>query len=82
MENLLSVIAIVLSLVSGGFSLYSFFWTARRDRRQSTLDAYNQLQCQALDHLNYYTPSQIKEIAKNKSYVCYFYPFKRGRFMI
>ena len=64
MENLLSVIAIVLSLVSGGFSLYSFFWTARRDRRQSTLDAYNQLQCQALDHLNYYTPSQIKEIAK------------------
>lgn len=65
METVLSIIAIVLSVASGGFSLYSFFWTAKRDRRQATLDAYNQLQEQSLDYLNYYTPSQIAEIAKN-----------------
>ena len=36
-----------------------------RDQRQATLDAYNQLQEQALDHLNHYRPSQISEIAKD-----------------
>lgn len=65
METILSVIAIVISVLTGGFAAYTFYWTARRDRQQATLDAYNQLQKQALDHLNYYMPTQIKEIAKN-----------------
>ena len=65
METVLSAVAIVLSVISGGFSLYTFLWTARRDQKQATLDAYNRLQEQALDHLNYYRPSEIAEIAKN-----------------
>ena len=65
METILSIIAIVISVISGGFALYTFFWTAARDRQQATLDAYNQLQEQALDHLNYYMPAQIGEIAKD-----------------
>ena len=65
METILSIIAIVISLLTGAFAAYTFYWTARRDRKQATLDAYNQLQKQALDHLNYYMPTQIKEIAKN-----------------
>ena len=65
METTLSVVAIVLSVISGGFSFYTFIWTTRRDRKQATLDAYNQLQEQALDHLNYYRPTEIIEIAKN-----------------
>ena len=63
METALSIIAIILSVISGGFVLYSFAWTAQRDRKQATLDAYNLLQEQALDHLNYYMPAQIVEIA-------------------
>lgn len=66
METVLSIIAIVLSVISGIFALYTFFWTAARDRKQATLDAYNQLQEQALDHLNCYMPAAIKEIAKNR----------------
>ena len=66
METILSVIAIVLSVISGIFALFTFFWTAQRDRRQATLDAYNQLQVQALDHLNHYMPAAIKEIAKDR----------------
>ena len=62
METILSIIAIVISMISGGFALYTFFWTAARDRKQATLDAYNQHQEQALDHLNYYMPAQIAEI--------------------
>ena len=65
METILSIIAIVLSVISGGFSLYSFVWTAQRDRKQATLDAYNQLQEQSLDHLNYYRPDRIAQIAQN-----------------
>ena len=65
METTLSVVAIVLSVISGGFTFYTFIWTTRRDRKQATLDAYNQLQEQALDYLNYYRPTEIIEIAKN-----------------
>ena len=66
METILSIIAIVISVISGGFALYTFFWTAARDRQQATLDAYNQLQEQALDYLNLYRPSNIKEIVKDR----------------
>ena len=66
MDTILSIIAIVISVISGGFALYTFIWTAARDRKQATLDAYNQLQEQALDYLNYYMPAAIKEIAKDR----------------
>lgn len=66
METILSIIAIVISVISGVFALYTFFWTAARDRQRATLDAYNQLQEQALDHLNLYRPSNIKEIVKDR----------------
>lgn len=65
MDNILSIIAIILSVISGGFTFYTFIWTNRRDRKQATLDAFNQLQGQALDELNYYKIEQIAEIAKH-----------------
>ena len=64
METTLSVMAIVISVLSGVFALYTFFWTVRRDRKQATLDAYNQLQDQAFDKLNLYSPAAIREIAE------------------
>lgn len=66
METALSIIAIVISVISGVISFCTFHWTARRDRKQATLDAYNQLQEQALDQLNHYAPANIREIAKNR----------------
>ena len=63
METALSIISLVVSIITGGFALYTFFWTARRDRKQATLDAYNRLQEQALDHLNHYMPKAIEDIA-------------------
>ena len=50
--------------------LQAFSWITYRksivhDRQQATLDAYNQLQEQALDQLNYYVPTQVAEIAKD-----------------
>ena len=62
MEAVLSIIAIVISVVSGGFALYTFLWTAQRDRKQATLEAYNRLQNEVFDKLNLYKPSEIRDI--------------------
>lgn len=66
MEQPLSIIAIVISLISGAFACYTFVWTRCRDRKQATLDAYNQLQVQALDCLNKYQPANVREIANDR----------------
>ena len=66
METILSVIAIVLSVISGGFSFYTFLWTARRDRMQATLEAFNRLQGEVFDKLNTYKPAEIREICNDK----------------
>lgn len=71
METLLSVIAIALSVLSGGFALFVFLWTNRRDRKQATLEAYNRLQSEVFDKLNKYTPSQIQNICLDKQSVEY-----------
>ena len=65
METVLSIIAIIISVISGGFALYTFFWTAKRDRKQATLDAYNRLQNEALDNINLYNPQRIAGIIEN-----------------
>ena len=67
MEITLSIIAIVISLISGVFALYTFIWTAQRDKKQATLDAFNTLQEQALDVLNEYTGAEIKHIIEEKN---------------
>ena len=65
METTLSIIAILLSVVSGAFAIYTFFWTARRDRKQATLDAYNRLQTEVFDNINVYSPSEIRDICED-----------------
>lgn len=37
METTLSIVSLVVSVITGGFALYTFFWTAQRDRKQATL---------------------------------------------
>lgn len=65
MENVLAVMALVISIVSGVFAGYTFFWTAKRDRKQATLEAYNRLQTEVFDHLNRYTDKQIAVICED-----------------
>ena len=65
METALSIIAIALSVVSGAFTFYTFFWTNRRDRKQATLEAYNRLQTEVFDNINVYSPSEIRDICED-----------------
>lgn len=59
------LISIGFSLVAAAFSWITYRKSIVHDRQQATLDAYNQLQEQALDQLNYYVPTQVAEIAKD-----------------
>ena len=59
------LITIVFSVIAAIFSLITYRNSIIHDRRQSTLDAYTQLQEQALDHLNYYRPAEIADIAED-----------------
>lgn len=59
MELVLSIIAIVISVVSGIFAVFTFVWTAARDRKQATLEAYNRLQAEVFDNLNKYKPMEL-----------------------
>jgi hypothetical protein len=66
METILSIIAIAISVISGGFTLYTFYWTAARDRKQATLEAFNRLQGEVFDKLNTYKPAEIRDICNDK----------------
>lgn len=65
MENTLSIIAIVISFVSGVFAVCTFVWTINRDRKQATLDAFNSLQNEVFDKINLLSKTDVKNIAKN-----------------
>ena len=38
-ENILAIVAIVISVISGLFSAFTYIKTMERDRKQATLDA-------------------------------------------
>lgn len=58
-------ISVIIAIAALGLSVISYITGVLHDRKQSTLDAYNQLQEQVLDKLNLYTLPQIKEILQN-----------------
>ena len=61
----MEIAALIVSLFSFVFSLFTYYKTLLHDRRKDTLDAFNILQQQALDPLQNYTREQIREIAKH-----------------
>ena len=65
MELFLSLVAIVISLLSVIVSVAIYMLGISRERKQSTLNAFNILQEQAFDKLNQYTFAQIRAICDN-----------------
>ena len=62
METIISVIAIVVSIISVAISIMFYISGVQRETKQSTLEAFNILQEQVFDNLNNYTFAEIKEI--------------------
>ena len=65
METVLSIIALVFSVISGLFTGFAFFFTWNRDKKQATFDAFNRLQDEVFDKINRLSKTQVKEIAGN-----------------
>lgn len=59
------IITIVSSVAAAVFACGTYYKGLRHDKKQDTLDAYNQLQEQALDKLYLIDINEIKEISKN-----------------
>ena len=63
---LFDIITIVVSIGAAGFAVFTWRTSVKHDRKVATIDAYNQLQEQALDKLYVYMPKEIKELARNR----------------
>ncbi len=61
----MEMLAILISAISLMLTIINFFWSIKHDRKKSTLEAYNQLQEQALDILNKYTKTQIENLKRS-----------------
>ena len=59
-------ITLTFSFIAIIFSVFTFFQNVVHDRKVNTLNAFNVLQEQCFDKLNLYSPSEIKEICKNR----------------
>lgn len=65
MELYISIAALITSIVSILVSVAIYWLGIRREKKQATLDAFNLLQTQVLDRLNYYRKYDIDEIAED-----------------
>lgn len=65
MEERLSLFALIISIISFVWSVWVHYRALVRERRQATLDAFNLLQTQVFDRLNYYRKYDIDEIAED-----------------
>lgn len=65
MELYISIAALITSIVSIAVSVAIYCLGIRREKKQATLDAFNLLQTQVLDRLNYYRKYDIDEIAED-----------------
>ncbi len=63
--ELSDILTIVFSLLAAAFSIGTYFKGLNHDKKQDTLNAFNQLQEQALDKLNLIPNAQMKLIASN-----------------
>lgn len=66
MNDIMSVISLVISGLALFFSLYQFAWENRRKKKQDTLEAYNQLQTEVFSEVNVLD----KDLQENGKNIC------------
>ena len=64
-SDIIATIALGVSIISAICAVIVYFKGLKRERKQATLDAFNDLQTQVLDELAGYTPTAIRVIAEN-----------------
>ena len=66
MSDIIASIALGFSAISAGYAVIVYFKGLKRERKQATLDAFNELQAQVLDELAKYSPNAIRMIADDR----------------
>lgn len=66
MSDIIASIALVFSVISAAYAVIVYFKGLKRERKQATLDAFNELQAQVLDELAKYSPNAIRMIAEDR----------------
>lgn len=61
----LNIISLILAIASMGFSILTYVLSVLHEKKKATLDAYNILQEQALDTINHYQTTDIKDISED-----------------
>lgn len=65
-SDMLALFAFGFSLISGIYAVIVHIRELSRERKQATLDAFNELQAQVLDELAKYSPNAIRMIAEDR----------------
>ena len=65
-SDIIAAFALGVSVLSLACAIVVYFKGLKRERKQATLDAFNELQAQVLDELAEYTPTAIRVIAENR----------------
>ena len=65
-SDMLALFAFGFSLISGIYAVIVHIRELSRERKQATLDAFNELQAQVLDELAKYSPNAIRVIAEDR----------------
>lgn len=65
-SDIIAAFALGVSVISAVCAIVVYFKGLKRERKQATLDAFNDLQAQVLDELAGYTPTAIRVIAENR----------------
>ena len=65
-SDVIAILALGVSVISAICAVFVYFKGLKRERKQATLDAFNDLQAQVLDELAGFTPTAIRVITENR----------------
>ena len=63
---MIDTLALIISALAFVFAALSYYLDTRRKAKLETLNAYRLLQKSALDHINQWTPSEIRKAVQDK----------------
>ena len=65
-SDIIAIIALAISIVSGLFSIYTYFDSAKQQKKCDTIEAFSKLQNEVLDNLASFSKAEIEDAVKNR----------------
>ena len=65
-SDIIAIIALILSVVSGAFSVFTYFNSLKQQKKCDTIEAFSNLQNEVLDKLASFTKNEITDTVENR----------------